>query len=263
MRNLKLAILNIKKNFQNAKELRSAFITSIIGMCLNNSAFIILWLNFGAIVGNINGWDKFDIIGLYGVSTTSFGLVFSFLYGINNIPYYISSGNFDKYLLTPKNTLLKVATSAISTSAIGDLIFGLICYVAYIFLARFTLVQILISISLIIVSSIIFFSFTLICMSLSFYFMEGENISTGMFQMFLTPSLYHGGAFNKILRIIFIFFIPSLLLGAVPVEVMKNMTLTNIFGILGLTIFWLFISILFFYKSLKKYESNNFFGFGG
>lgn len=263
MRNLKFSILNIKKNFQNAKELRSAFITSIIGMCLNNSAFIILWLNFGAIVGNINGWDKFDIIGLYGVSTTSFGLVFSFLYGINNIPYYISSGNFDKYLLTPKNTLLKVATSAISTSAIGDLMFGLICYVSYIFLARFTLVQILISISLIIVSSIIFFSFTLICMSLSFYFMDGENISTGMFQMFLTPSLYHGGAFNNILRIIFIFFIPSLLLGAVPVEVMKNITLLNVFGILGLSIFWLVLSILFFYKSLKKYESNNFFGFGG
>jgi len=93
--------------------------------------------------------------------------------------------------------------------------------------------------------------------------MEGENISTGMFQMFLTPSLYHGGAFNKILRIIFIFFIPSLLLGAVPVEVMKNITLANIFGILVLTILWLFISILFFYKSLKRYESNNFFGFGG
>ena len=33
---------------------------------------------------------------------------------------------FDKYLLTPKNTLLKVATSAISTSAIGDLVFGII-----------------------------------------------------------------------------------------------------------------------------------------
>ena len=31
-----LQILNIKKNFQNAKELKSAFITSIVGMCINN-----------------------------------------------------------------------------------------------------------------------------------------------------------------------------------------------------------------------------------
>ena len=263
MKSLKFSILNIKKNFQNAKELKSAFITSVIGMCLNNTAFIVLWFNFGTMVGNINGWDKFDIIGLYGFSTISYGLVFAFLYGINNIPTYISSGNFDKYLLTPKNILLKIATSAISISAVGDLIFGLICYIAFIFLAQFTFLQFFVSLLLIIVTSVVFFSFTLICMSLSFYLMEGENVSVGLFQMFLTPSLYHGGAFNKGLRIIFIFIIPALLLGAVPVEIVKNLTLLKTIGIVGLAMFWLIVSILFFYKSLKKYESNNFFGFSG
>lgn len=262
MRNLKLAILNIKKNFQNAKELKSAFLISIIGMFLNNSAFIVLWLNFGATVGNLNGWDKYDIMGLYGFCTTSFGLVFSCLYGINNLPRYISSGNLDKYLLTPKSTLIKIATSAVSTSAIGDFIFGLFCFASYVFLAKLSIVQILIFILLIFITSIIYFAFTLISMSLSFYFMDGENISTGLFQMLLTPSLYHGGAFNKVLRIIFIFVIPALLLGAVPVEIVKNMSLLKLLGVIGLTIFWLVISIWFFYKSLKKYESNNFFGFG-
>jgi ABC-type uncharacterized transport system permease subunit len=131
MRNVKLALLNIKKNFQNAKELKSAFITSIVGMCINNIAFIVLWYYFGKMVGNINGWEPFDIFGLYGFSATSFGLVCSFFYGVYNIPTYISTGSFDKYLLTPKNTLLKVSTSAISTSAIGDLVFGIICFVIY------------------------------------------------------------------------------------------------------------------------------------
>ena len=68
MRNVKLALLNIKKNFQNAKELKSAFITSIVGMCINNIAFIVLWYYFGKMVGNINGWEPFDIFGLYGFS---------------------------------------------------------------------------------------------------------------------------------------------------------------------------------------------------
>lgn len=263
MRNLKLAILNIKKNFQNAKELKSTFLISIIGMFLNNSAFIVLWLYFGKTVGNLNGWDAYDIMGLYGFCTTSFGLVFSCLYGISNIPRYISTGNLDKYLLTPKSTLIKIATSAVSTSAIGDFIFGLFCFVSYVFLVDLNFIQILIFILLIFVTSIIYFAFTLISMSLSFYFMDGENISTGLFQMFLTPSLYHGGAFNKVLRAIFIFIIPALLVGAVPVEIVKNMDLLKLLGILGLSIFWLVLSILFFYKSLKKYESNNFFGFGG
>ena len=263
MRNTKLAIINIKKNFQNAKELKSAFITSIIGMCLNNTAFIVLWFNFGAMIGNINGWGPFDIFGLYGFSTTSYGIVCTFFYGIYNIPSYISSGNFDKYLLTPKNILMKVATSSISTSAIGDLLFGIICFGIFAVVSKLTLLQILLSLLLMLITSVIFFSFSLICMSISFYLMDGENISSGMYQMFLTPSLYHGGAFSGVLRIIFIFVVPSLLLGAIPVELIHNISVINLVMILLLTIFWFLISIMFFYKSLKKYESNNFFGFSG
>ena len=263
MRDIKLALLNIKKNFQNAKELKSSFITSIIGMCINNIAFIVLWYYFGAIVGTINGWEPIDVFGLYGFSAASFGLVCAFLYGIFNIPSYISTGNFDKYLLTPKNTLLKVATSAISTSAIGDLLFGVICFTIFAIASKLSFLQIIISIILLLFATIIFFAFSLICMSISFYLMDGENVSYGIYYMFVSGSLYHGGAFTGILRAIFIFIIPSLLLGALPVELVKSMSLGSI-SLLGiLTIFWLIISIIFFYKSLKKYESNNFFGFGG
>lgn len=262
MKNIKFAILNIKKNFQNAKELKSAFITSIIGMCINNIAFIVIWYYFGKIVGNINGWEPSDVFGLYAFSTISFGLVCSFFYGIFNIPTYISTGNFDKYLLTPKNTLLKVATSAISTSALGDLIFGIICFVIFAFVSKLTFIQMLVSILLMIITAIIFFAFSLICMSVSFYLMDGENISQGLYGMFLSASLYHGGAFTGILRAIFVFVVPALLLGAIPVEVVKSQSLIDLGLIILLTIVWLILSIMFFYKSLKKYESNNFFGFG-
>ena len=263
MRSIKLGLINIKKNFMNAKELKSAFITSIIGMCINNVAFIILWYNFGTMIGDINGWAPFDIFGLYAFSSMSYGFINAFLHGIYNIPSYISTGNFDKYLLTPKNTLLKVATSSISTSALGDLLFGFICFVIFAFVSKLSILQIFISILLIIIASIIYFAFSLICMSISFYLMDGENISTGLYGMFISTSLYHGGAFTGILKAIFIFIIPSLLIGAIPVEIIKDVSLINICFILLLTLIWLILSIVFFYKSLKKYESNNFFGFGG
>lgn len=93
--------------------------------------------------------------------------------------------------------------------------------------------------------------------------MDGHNVSNGLYGTFLSNSLYHGGAFTRVLRIIFIFIVPSLLLGAVPVEIVKNLDINNLIMTLGLTIFWFCVSVLFFYKSLRKYESNNFFGFGG
>lgn len=262
MRSIKLALLNIKKNFKNEKELKSSFIISVIGMSLNNIAFLILWYYFGKTIGELNGWTPMDIFGLYGFTSTSYGIIDSMFSGIYDIPSYISTGNFDKYLITPKNILMKVSTSKISTSALGDLLFGIICFIVFAITSKLLIIQLLLSLLLIIISSIIFYSFSLICMSVSFYLMDGHNVSQGLYGMFLSNSLYHGGAFTGLLRVIFIFIIPSLLLGAIPVEIVKTISITNLLMIILLAIFWFILSIMFFYKSLKKYESNNLFGFG-
>lgn len=263
MRSLRLAIINIKKNFLNARELKSAFIISIIGMFLNNFSFTFLWLYFGKSVGVLNGFAPMDIFGIYAINTTSYGIVCAFLYGLFNIPSYISSGNFDKFLITPKNTLIKVVTSSISTSAFGDLLFGVTCFIIFCLSTKLSVIGFLLMILFIILSTIIFFSFSLICMSISFYLMDGENISNGLYGMFVGSSLYHGGAFTGVLKAIFIFIVPSLLLGAIPIEIINSFSFVKVLLFIVLTVFWLVFSIYFFYRSLRKYESNNFFGFGG
>ena len=221
-------------------------------MAINNIAFLFLWYYFGKTIGEINGWKPIDIFGLYGFGTTAFGIVTSIFYGIFNLPTYISSGTFDKYLLTPKNILLKVSTSALLTSAFGDLLFGLICFIIFAIYNKFTILQLFISFILIIVASIIYYAFSLICMTISFYLMDGHNVSNGIYGLFLSNSLYHGGAFTGILRKLFIYIVPSLLLGAIPVEIIKNLSFDKLLYIIILTIIWLAITIIFFNKSLKK-----------
>ena len=262
MGSLKLALLNIRKNIRNEKELKSSFIISIFGMAINNIAFLILWYHFGKTVGELNGWQPMDVFGLYGFGTTAYGLVCSVFAGILEIPTYIVTANLDKYLLTPKNILLKISTSKISISALGDLLFGVICFAIFAIWNKLSILQLIVSFILIIIASIIQYSFALVCMSISFYLMDGHNVSNGLYGMFVGNSLYHGGAFTGILRIVFIFVMPSLLLGAVPVEIAKSLSIANLLMIILLALFWLKLSILFFYKSLKKYESNNLFGFG-
>ena len=262
MKSLKLAFLNIRKNIKNAKELKSAFIISIVGMMLNNVAFLFLWYYFGKTVGELNGWKAEDIFGLYAFTTVSYGIVSGFLNGIFSIPTYISTATLDNYLLTPKNILLKIATSRVSTSAFGDLLYGIICFIFFIILRNLSITQILFSILLMILVTVIFYAFSTICMSISFYVMDGQNVSSGFYNMFLSNSLYHGGAFTGILRFVFTFIMPSLLLGAVPVELVNNFTVDKLLIMIIFSIFWLVVAILFFNKSLKKYESNNLFGFG-
>lgn len=262
MGSIKLALLNIKKNIKNEKELKSSFIISVVGMMLNNISFLVLWYYFGKTVGELNGWKPMDIFGLYGFSCTSFGIVASLFYGLFEIPNYISTGNFDKYLLTPKNILLKVSTSKISTSAFGDLLFGITCFIIFSVYSKISLIQLMLAVFLISISSIVFYAFSLVCMSISFFLMDGYNVSQGLYGMFVSNSIYHGGAYTGVLRIIFTIVMPSLLLGAIPVEITKNISLKSIIMIVLLAICWFAISIMFFYKSLKKYESNNLYGFG-
>ena len=262
MKSLKLAILNIKKNIKNEKELRSAFIMSVVGMAINNIAFLFLWYYFGKTVGELNGWKPMDIFGLYAYSGISYGLVTAFFAGIFVLPKYICTGSLDKYLLTPKNILVKISTSKITTSAFGDLIFGIICFVIFAISRHLTLIQLLISLMLVITTSIIFYSFSLICGCISFYLLDGDNVSQGLYGLFISNSLYHGGAFTGILRAVFTFIIPSLLIGTIPVELITDFNIPKLLIIIISTIVWFIISILFFNKSLKKYESNSLFGFG-
>jgi ABC-type uncharacterized transport system permease subunit len=107
---------------------------------------------------------------------------------------------------------MKISTSKISTSAFGDLLYGIVCFVIFIFLRDLSVSQILFSILLMIISTVIFYSFSVICMTLSFYMMDGKNVSEGFYSIFISTSLYHGGAFTGILRLAFTFIIPSLFL---------------------------------------------------
>lgn len=260
---IQFALYAIKKNIQSSAELRTSFIMNIVGMTINNSAFIFLWIFFIKSVGVINGWQAIDIVALQAFTALSFGIVFSFFAGIIKISDYVASGVFDRFMLSPKNLLLRVSTSSFGVSAIGDIVFAIICLFIYAFYIKATLIQLLGIVLLMAISSLIFFSVTLIIFSTSFYFMDASSVTTGLFEMFLTPGMFHGGAFQGILRFIFTFIIPSLLIGTFPVEIIRNTSTYQILTMLIVAMIWFMASLTFFYFSVRKYESSNFFTFGG
>ncbi len=259
---LRFAIYATKKNIQNSAELRTSFLMNIFGMAINNIAFVFLWIYFVKSVGIIGGWTTYDIIGLNGFAALTYGLVFSVGIGIRKLPEYVASGSFDRFMLSPKNLLVRVATSVFSSSAVGDIIFGIICIGIYGILAQISLLQILFVLILIIFATLIFLSLSIIVYSLSFYFIDAGTVTDGVFQLFFTPTLFHGGAFHGFVRFIFTFIIPSLLVAAIPIETVKNMSWKSLLMVAILTSIWVFISIKIFNNAVKKYESANFMTFG-
>jgi len=252
-----------KKNLKSHAELRTSFMLNVIGMAINNSAFVILWWYFAKSVGAIGGWQALDVVGLLGFSTLSFGIVFSAAMGIRKLPDYVANGVFDRFMLSPKNLLLRTATAAFNPSAVGDIVFGIVCLAIYGFLIHAGAAQIILLLALVVVTSILFIAAAITIYSTSFYFMDSNAVSSGLFELFLTPSLFHGGAFQGAMRFVFTFIIPSLLVGALPVEVVRDISFLKFFLITILAVFWFGLSIFIFNKAVRRYESANFTTFGG
>ena len=262
MKELKFALYAIKKNIQSSTELRTSFLMNVIGMAINNMAFVFLWVYFVKSVGVIGGWTTYDIVALDGFAAITYGIVFSVFMGIRKIPEYVSSGSFDRFMLSPKNILLRIATSAFNSSAVGDIVFGSVCLVVYGFLIKISILQIIFIIILVIFASIILFSLGVIIATISFYFIDASSMTDGLFQLFYTPTLFHGGAFQGVMRFIFTFIVPSLLIAAIPTETVKSMSFSSL-GLIGLaSMAWLFIAIKLFNRAIRKYESSNFMTFG-
>lgn len=262
MKELKFALYAIKKNIQSSAELRTSFLMNIVGMSINNTAFIILWGFFVKSVGVIGGWTVADIIGLQGFVALCFGIVFSAGAGIRKLADYTASGAFDRFMLSPKNLLVRIATSSFGVSALGDIVFGIVCLGIYAFLIHATVYQILLIGLLVIISTVVFLAAAIAIYSTSFFFTDASSVTGSLFELFLTPSLFHGGAFQGAMRFIFTFAIPSLLIGALPVEIVRDISLGKLLLVGILAIFWFFVSINIFNRAIKKYESSNFMTFG-
>jgi ABC-2 type transport system permease protein len=261
-REIKFALYAIKKNIQNGAELRGSFLMNVFGMVINNVAFIFLWIYFIKSVGVIGGWTAADIIGLQAFVAVGYGFVFSTMMGIRKLPDYISSGSFDRFMLSPKNLLVRVATASFNASAVGDLIFGLICFVVYVVLISATLYQFLMMLALMFLATVALLAIAILIGSSSFFFIDSEVVTKGFFDLFFTPSMFHGGAFQGTIRFVFTFMIPSLVIGTLPVEAVRTLSLEKLALIAILAFVWLFIALRFFRYAVKKYESSNFMTFG-
>ena len=262
IKELRFALYAIKKNIQSSAELRTSFLMNIFGMAVNNTAFIILWGFFVKSVGVIGGWTVADIIGLQGFVALCFGIVFSAGAGIRKLADYTASGAFDRFMLSPKNVLVRIATSSFGVSALGDIVFGIVCLGIYAFLIHATIYQILLIALLVLISTIVFLAAAIAIYSMSFFFTDASSVTGSLFELFLTPSLFHGGAFQGVMRFIFTFAIPSLLIGALPVEIVRNISFGKLLLVGVLAVFWFIVSVSIFNRAIKKYESSNFMTFG-
>lgn len=254
---LRVARLVWFTNVRAAMENRVAFVMQIVGMMVNDLAFVVVWMLFFQAVGTVNGWGGWESIGLLGFGTVSFGLAFGFAGGTTRLPSYVEDSSLDSFLLSPRNVLWRMVTSKFDMAAFGDVLFGILLLSVFAIKMQLSPGAVALMIGCILPAGLITLSMNLIAGCIAFYFQDAQGMAFSLFKTFMTPTLYPAGLFPGPAKLFFIFVIPSLVVGGLPVQAVAERSISLFLLVWVLAVFWVLMGIGVFYFSLRRYESGN------
>ena len=244
----------IKTNILTAMEYRTSFLIQVLGMIVNDTALIFVWVIFFKQFNQINGWTFADTAMLYAITTINFGLVMAFFRGSFELARTIARGELDYFLALPKNVLWHVSISRSEISALGDTIFGIIIFF---FAGDVTVEKAGLFVFYVLISTIILFSFTVITQSMAFWFGNFEEAAEQIFHSLIGFTLYPQTVFHGLLKIVMLTLIPAFFIATLPVQLIRNFdpVLTVVMLVYAASIFC--IAAIIFTAGLRSYESGN------
>jgi len=258
---LKTAAKNLLLTFEikkvailSAMEYRISFIFQVVGMMINNTGFVLIWLIYFARFPSLNGWSFHEMALLLAINSISYGLVWIFAYGAVGLSKSVTKGEIDRFLSMPQNTLWQISVSKTEMSAIGDLFFGLIM----LFISNYTSWQnILIFLLVIIFSSIVLYSFIISTQSLAFFLGDFEGTSREFINTILGLTMYPQGIYGGALKLLIMTVIPAYFVAALPIQIIRFHDYTLIIYLALASFVFFAIANLIFKAGLKRYESGN------
>ncbi len=118
---LRVCLLSIKYNIMREMLNKVTFVSNILFMILNNATFLVQWAVLFRIKGSIGGYTMKEVMLLWAVCASSYGLSNVLFARVFALPELIINGKLDAYLVQPKNVLLGVMTSATTRRQSGIL----------------------------------------------------------------------------------------------------------------------------------------------
>lgn len=269
---VRVCLLSVKYNIMREMVNPVTFVTNILFMMLNNATILVQWFILLRLRGEIGGYTMKDVMLLWGLTASSFGLSKVLFARVFSLPELIISGKLDSYLVQPKNVCLSVLTSATSTASIGDFLYGLVLMA----FSGFSVGRLVLFLLFTVTGTVIFVAFTLLLGSLSFWFVRAEMAGGQMVSGMISFMTYPDGIFRGISRFLLYFLIPVGMAVWQPVHIMAALNgageiwpgagetgqglqsgLTAILTVAGYAAALMAIAVFVFYRGLRRYSSSS------
>jgi len=251
---LALAFAYVKLNLRSHLEYRGAFISQIVAMFVNDAIWLIFWSLFFKRFPVLHGWDIKDVITIWGVTASGYGLASALCGNALFLPTLVLRGQLDAWLLYPRALLPHLVLGKMSATSWGDAIFGYVVYIAFV---RPDLEHLALFVLFTLTTTVLLIGFFVLSGSLSFFVGNAESITEQWRFSLITFSTYPATLFHGGVKLVLYTLIPAGFVSYLPVEALKTSSLgLTLFTILG-ALSMLALGVLTFYVGLRRYESGN------
>ena len=250
---LRITYLSIKYALMREMLNKATFISNILFMILNNSSFIIQWVILFSVRDNIGGYDLKKVILLWGLAAFVYGISRFFFKKAFSLSYTINMGKLDSLLVQPKNVLISAITTDIETSALGDILYAYIILFVY----GFTIQRFLLYTLFGILGGLIIAAIAVILNSLAFWFQNTDTIAEIGSNLMTNFATYPDGIFKGAVKVILYTIVPVGFANYIPIQVITEFDILKLLSVVGVTIVFVALAFIIFYRGLKRYSSSN------
>jgi len=243
-----------KTNLSSAMEYRANFISQVVGMIINDGIYFVFWLVFFDRFKVVQGWGMSDMVLLFAIITTGYGLAFVLFGNAQNLAELIAQGRLDYYLALPRDVLTHVLASRSSLSAWGDLTFGVI---AFLFTGRFSLPEIGLWLAASACSAAVLVASFGLFGCLSFWMGNATQLAIQAGNAILTLAMYPRDIFEGAVRFLMLTILPAAFVGAIPLDIVRRMDWMALLGLVAFAVGITLLLRIVFYAGLRRYESGS------
>lgn len=243
-----------RANLQSAMEYRVSFLTQVLGMMLNNALYFLFWVLFFARFKEVRGWGVDDMVLLFGIVATCFGLG-TYLFGnVLNLAEVIAEGRLDYYLSLPRPVLLHALASRSHVSGLGDVCYGLLTFLIFGQVSPDSLARFALAVAC---GAAVFVAFLVSVHSLAFWIGGASQLGHQALSALVTFATYPLSLFDGAARLVLLTLVPAALIGTLPARLVRGFSWADLLALAGGAAVFLALALLVFSRGLRRYESGS------
>lgn len=208
----------IVSRFRGQLAYRTSFLldllAQVLGQCIELIAILVVFTQ----VSSLGGFDRGEVVLMYGLAATAFGLADLAVGQIEELPEYIRSGELDVLLLRPLGTLPQLLSADVSLKRVGRVAAGLVVLVWALAGAgiTWTPARALLAATAPIVGAVILAAIWVAANSVSFWLVDGREVANSVTYGSNFSTSYPITVYGPWLRRILCFAVPGAFVAYFP-----------------------------------------------